>query len=95
MDHQVQNHTHFGASAVHTGTRRRIFRQPVRFDEKRVGTVLFQEVHRRVEPFHVTDAEDNIFLFRRANHLPGFRDRGGQRFFHQQMLAHLDQRHGS
>ena len=94
MNHQVEHDAHLGAAAGQAGTRRRILGEAVRLDEAGVGGVFFEEIHRRIEPFNVADREDDAVFFRAFDHLHRFRNVGGQRFFHEDVLAHFQQRHG-
>ena len=97
VDHEVDDDADFGASARQARARRRVLRKAVRLDEARVGRIFFQKIHCRVEAFDMAHGEDDIVLPRRFHHLFGEGKIGFNRFFHEDVLAHLkkrNRRHG-
>ena len=82
----------FSAAPGHPRTRRRIGCQPVRFDKAGFMSVFFQKIHCRIESLHMTDAENDSGFGSGGAHGFGFFKFGSDRFFHEDMFAHFQQR---
>ena len=80
VDHEIEDDADIGAAI-------RVRREPMGFDETRIGQAFFQRAQDGIETLHVPDLKDQAARGRQFRQLARVRGVVGDRFFHEQMLA--------
>ena len=95
MDHQIQNDAHFSSAAVHPRTGRGVSCHAFGFDTADIAGDGVDVVSCLIEAFGMTNCEDYIVFLGGVDHVDCLFQRGGDRFFNQDMFAHFHKRNGS